>query len=176
MTRGSPHALPAPTVLVKFQGAQSMPIPAEPWQTAAACQTPSVRVSPALGISKVLKMAHRLSPSQPPPRLPWGPAEDPPVPGFVWTFRGAMLVTGLGGTEGGPAGGRVFWCSQLHLWPRVSQSWVGMVEGGQGEARMGGRGLIQPERRSPLQLAGHQNPHKMLPCGASPRPVSFTLD
>lgn len=162
----SPHVLLASSILIKFQDSPPRSIPAEPHYKTVACQPPSMWVSPALGISEIWKIAHRLSPATAtPPPLPLGLARCPPAPGLVQTHRPIMLASVLGGPEGNPAGGRNFWCSRLNLSSRVSQS-----RGGRG----GGGGPIQPERRSPLQLAGHQNPHKTLPCGASPQPVSFT--
>ena len=92
----------------------------------------------------------------------------PRAPGFV-TRAGPPCWLQL---WAGPAGGRTFSpCSPFNLLARAAR----LQGAGLGWAG-GGGGPDQPERRSPLQLAGHQNPRKLLPCGASPPPVSFTSD
>ena len=92
----------------------------------------------------------------------------PRAPGFV-TRAGPPCWFQL---WAGPAGGRTFSpCSRFNLLARAAR-----LQGARLGWAGGGGGPDQPERRSPLQLAGHQNPRKLLPCGASPPPVSFTLD
>lgn len=118
----SPHAPLAPGILIKFQDSPPRSIPAEPYYKTVACQPPSLWVRPALGISEILKIAHRLSPATAPPTAALGPARcPPPMPTFVQTRRAATLASVLGGPEGDPAGGRNFWCSRLNLSSRVSQ-------------------------------------------------------
>lgn len=69
----SPHVLLASSILIKFQDSPPRSIPAEPHYKTVACQPPSMWVSPALGISEIWKIAHRLSPATAtPPHCRWG--------------------------------------------------------------------------------------------------------
>lgn len=75
----SPHVLLASSILIKFQDSPPRSIPAEPHYKTVACQPPSMWVSPALGISEIWKIAHRLSPATAtPPPTAVGAGKVPP--------------------------------------------------------------------------------------------------